>query len=121
LKGRPWIGLIWLRIGTSSGMFWTRWWTFGFRNIPSIVFELMTELILVETKMFKPSVVFSPACCCFLSLWGLRTLHSTQHVRLWGVSLLIYSGKSWGWGKLCPNFQEQPSALRTIFCEKLEI
>jgi hypothetical protein len=25
-----WIGLTWLRIGTSGGLLWTRYWTFGF-------------------------------------------------------------------------------------------
>jgi hypothetical protein len=25
-----WTGSIWLRIGTSGGLLWTRWWTFGF-------------------------------------------------------------------------------------------
>jgi hypothetical protein len=28
-----WIGLIWLRIGTSGGLLWTRWWTFGFHKL----------------------------------------------------------------------------------------
>jgi hypothetical protein len=27
-----WTGLIWLRIGTSEGLFWTRKWTFGFHK-----------------------------------------------------------------------------------------
>jgi hypothetical protein len=29
---KVWIGFIWLRIGTSVGLLWTRWWTFGFRK-----------------------------------------------------------------------------------------
>jgi hypothetical protein len=28
-----WIGLIWLRIGTSGGLLWTRKWNFGFHKI----------------------------------------------------------------------------------------
>jgi hypothetical protein len=28
-----WIGLIWLRIGTSGGLLWTRYWTFGFHKM----------------------------------------------------------------------------------------
>jgi hypothetical protein len=28
-----WTGLIWLRIGTSGGLFWTRQWTFGFHEM----------------------------------------------------------------------------------------
>jgi hypothetical protein len=28
-----WIGLIWLRIGTSKRLLWTRWWTFGFHKM----------------------------------------------------------------------------------------
>jgi hypothetical protein len=28
-----WIGLIWLRIGTSGGLLWTRWWTFEFHKM----------------------------------------------------------------------------------------
>jgi hypothetical protein len=29
-----WIGLIWLRIGTSGGLLWTQYWTFGFHKMP---------------------------------------------------------------------------------------
>jgi hypothetical protein len=29
---KVWSGLIWLRIGTSGGLLWTRWWTFGFHK-----------------------------------------------------------------------------------------
>jgi hypothetical protein len=25
-----WIGFDWLRTGTSGGLLWVRWWTFGF-------------------------------------------------------------------------------------------
>jgi hypothetical protein len=25
-----WTGSNWLRIGTSGGLLWTQWWTFGF-------------------------------------------------------------------------------------------
>jgi hypothetical protein len=25
-----WIGIDWLRTGTSGGLLWVRWWTFGF-------------------------------------------------------------------------------------------
>jgi hypothetical protein len=28
-----WTGSIWLRIGTSGGLLWTRWWTFGFHKM----------------------------------------------------------------------------------------
>jgi hypothetical protein len=28
-----WIGLIWLTIGTSGGLLWTRYWTFGFHKM----------------------------------------------------------------------------------------
>jgi hypothetical protein len=28
-----WIGLILLKIGTSGGLLWTRWWTFGFHKM----------------------------------------------------------------------------------------
>jgi hypothetical protein len=28
-----WIGLIWLRIGTSGRLLWTRYWTFGFHKM----------------------------------------------------------------------------------------
>jgi hypothetical protein len=28
-----WTGSIWLRIGTSGGLLWTRWWTFGFHRM----------------------------------------------------------------------------------------
>jgi hypothetical protein len=28
-----WTGSNWLRIETSGGLLWTRWWTFGFHNI----------------------------------------------------------------------------------------
>jgi hypothetical protein len=28
-----WTGLNWLRIGTSGGLLWTRWWIFGFLKI----------------------------------------------------------------------------------------
>jgi hypothetical protein len=28
-----WTGLIWLTVGTSGGLLWTRWWTFGFHKI----------------------------------------------------------------------------------------
>jgi hypothetical protein len=28
-----WTGSIWLRIRTSVGLLWARWWTFGFHNI----------------------------------------------------------------------------------------
>jgi hypothetical protein len=28
-----WIGWIWLRIGTSGGLLWTRYWTFGFHKM----------------------------------------------------------------------------------------
>jgi hypothetical protein len=28
-----WIGLIWLRIGNSRGLLWTRQWTFGFHKM----------------------------------------------------------------------------------------
>jgi hypothetical protein len=31
-----WIGLIWLRVGTSGGVLWTRWWTFGFHKMRGI-------------------------------------------------------------------------------------
>jgi hypothetical protein len=31
--GMIWIGLIWLRIGTSGGLLWTRYWTFGFHKM----------------------------------------------------------------------------------------
>jgi hypothetical protein len=27
-----WIGLLWLRIGTSGGLSWTRYWIFGFHK-----------------------------------------------------------------------------------------
>jgi hypothetical protein len=27
-----WTGFGWLRIGSSDGLLWTRWWTFGFRK-----------------------------------------------------------------------------------------
>jgi len=29
---KMWIGSIWLRIWTSGGLLWTRWWTFGFHK-----------------------------------------------------------------------------------------
>jgi hypothetical protein len=28
-----WYGLMWLRIGTSGGILWTRYWTFGFHKM----------------------------------------------------------------------------------------
>jgi hypothetical protein len=28
-----WAGSVWLRVGTSGGLLWTRWWTFGFHKI----------------------------------------------------------------------------------------
>jgi hypothetical protein len=28
-----WIGFIWFRIGTSGGLLWTRYWTFGFHEM----------------------------------------------------------------------------------------
>jgi hypothetical protein len=31
--GVEWIELIWLRIGTSGGLLWTRYWTFGFHKM----------------------------------------------------------------------------------------
>jgi hypothetical protein len=31
-----WIGLIWLSTGTSGGLLWTRYWTFGFHKILGI-------------------------------------------------------------------------------------
>jgi hypothetical protein len=38
-----WNGLFWLRIGTSGGLLWTRWWAFGFHKIlgSSLVAELL--------------------------------------------------------------------------------
>jgi hypothetical protein len=30
--GRMWTGFIWLRIGTSCWLLWTRWWTFRFHK-----------------------------------------------------------------------------------------
>jgi hypothetical protein len=32
--GMVWIGLIWLRIGTSGGLLWPRYWIFGFHKMP---------------------------------------------------------------------------------------
>jgi hypothetical protein len=32
MKWDVWIGFIWLRIGTSGGLLWTRQWTFGFHK-----------------------------------------------------------------------------------------
>jgi hypothetical protein len=29
-RGEGWNGFTWLRIGTSGGLLWMRWWTFGF-------------------------------------------------------------------------------------------
>jgi hypothetical protein len=31
--GLVWTGSNWLRIGTSGGLLWTLWWTFGFLKI----------------------------------------------------------------------------------------
>jgi hypothetical protein len=33
LDGMVWTGSIWLRIGTSEGLLWRRWWTSGFTRM----------------------------------------------------------------------------------------
>jgi hypothetical protein len=47
-NGRVWTGLIWLRIGTSGGLLWRRWWTLGFHKIRGIFW--LTEEQLPSKK-----------------------------------------------------------------------
>jgi hypothetical protein len=41
--GRGWTGFIWLKIGASGGLLWTRWWTLEFHKMREI-FWLAKEL-----------------------------------------------------------------------------
>jgi hypothetical protein len=42
-----WTGLIWLRLGTSGGLLWTWWWTFGFHKCWEVL-ESLHNLRLLE-------------------------------------------------------------------------
>jgi len=39
-SGRTWTGLIWLRLGTSSGLLWTLWWCFWIHKAGDVVRNL---------------------------------------------------------------------------------
>jgi hypothetical protein len=36
-------GFIWLRIGSSGRLLWTRWWTFGFHKESWIFFDKLSD------------------------------------------------------------------------------
>jgi hypothetical protein len=61
-----WIGSIWLRIGTSGGLLWTRWWTFGLHKTQGsswVAAQLTTSQGLSSmTEWVK--VMWSPCCLC---------------------------------------------------------
>jgi hypothetical protein len=61
--GVEWTASIWLRIGTSGGLLWTRWWTFGFHKMLGNSWvaaqlvasqERLSSVKLVNTPYFSP-------------------------------------------------------------------
>jgi hypothetical protein len=36
-------GFSWLGIGSSGGLLWTRWWTFGFHKESRILFDRLSD------------------------------------------------------------------------------
>jgi hypothetical protein len=59
-----WTGSIWLRTGTSGGLLWTRWWTFGFLEIAGnflngwtiAAYQEGLSSVSKEVKLFYASV-----------------------------------------------------------------
>ena len=81
-------GLLWLRIGTGSGMFWMRWWISGFPKLREI--SWLAENLLASQKGF-----------CYL---GLNFLNSSDIFRFSRMSrgsvvsamTRLRAGQSWG-------------------------
>jgi hypothetical protein len=65
-----WIGLIWLSVGTSSGLLWTRWWTSGFIKIREISW-LAEALLAFQEGLFCMELV-----CFFQLCRKIRTVFS---------------------------------------------
>jgi hypothetical protein len=82
-----WTGLIWLRIGTSGGLLWTRYWALGFHKMlghSRIAAQLATSqeglssIELVRHYYFCSFTVFC-FCCSFNLKFGLVTYPSSPH------------------------------------------
>jgi hypothetical protein len=50
-----WTGCIWLRIGTSGGLLWTRWWAFGFHKMRIISWLAEWRIVLHRYTIFTSS------------------------------------------------------------------
>jgi hypothetical protein len=96
-----WIGSIWLRIGTSEGLLWTRWWTFGFHKMPGsswvaaqlaasqeglssvskymipLGFEVLTAVVMKSSAYIMPHGPFKVNRC----FWG-----TCLHLQGWRIS-----------------------------------
>jgi hypothetical protein len=60
-----WIKSIWLGIGTSGGLLWTRQWTFGFHKILGSAW-VPTRLETSQEGLSSIELVlcYSKLCCC---------------------------------------------------------
>jgi hypothetical protein len=75
-----WIGSIWLRIGTSGELLWTRCWTFGFHNM--LGNHLVAEQLVTSQEGLAPLVKPSPIRLQLIRIevWKVRnSVHSWLH------------------------------------------
>jgi hypothetical protein len=72
-----WIELA--QIGTSGGLLWTRWWTFGFLKIWSSVSQVLTNYLYVDESFLRSGQLLSQSrnSLHFTQLEG--SLPCTQH------------------------------------------
>jgi hypothetical protein len=77
-----WGGSSWLRIGTSGGLLWIRWWTFGFRRHGVSIFHFNIHLpsTLLSFKWSLPLRFLSTGLYKFVFLIRGRLLASHTHI-----------------------------------------
>jgi hypothetical protein len=90
-----WIGFDRLRIGTSGGLLWVRWWTFGF---------LRHGVRFWSRSMWTDGCGDADSCTCATSFWTRQETYTTKkihvgnqaprHENLWGNG---------GWAPRIPN------------------
>jgi hypothetical protein len=88
LAGGGWSGFSWLRIGTSGGLLWTRWWTFWFWRQGDNVLKKESEtheLTILRIRLWVPLIRSGSVCRCLWNplgrlchwRWPLNTVAST--------------------------------------------
>jgi hypothetical protein len=74
-----WTGLIWLRLGTSGGFLWTRYWTLVYHKMRAISW-LAEELLAFHGGPCSVELLETPEPCSLISRMGFTAMNRSSEL-----------------------------------------